>query len=319
MLEVQARPTMTIESASQNLVAEFRSRRTLRAGSLITTVFGDSIAPRGGTVWLGGLITVMQGFGISERLVRTSVFRLVQDGWLRSTQMGRRSYYSLTDEGREKFEQATHRIYAEPASTWDGQWCLLLLSGLDTAAKDSVRKECGWLGFGALSTSVLAHPAPDMTDLDITLRRLGVTDDLVIMTGKTVGNEAAMRRLAQDSWNLADIDERYARFVQRFRPLIAACGKEANVAPKTAFLVRTLLIQEYRKVLLRDPQLPAELLSSGWHGSAAYQLCRNLYRAVHAPADKYLSDTVETASGPLPDPNRMFMQRFGGLRQGSHQ
>ncbi|MDH3611710.1 MAG: phenylacetic acid degradation operon negative regulatory protein PaaX [Gammaproteobacteria bacterium] len=316
MLGAQAHPTMTIESASQNLVAEFRSRRTLRTGSLITTVFGDSIAPRGGTVWLGGLIEVMEHFGISERLVRTSVFRLVQDGWLRSTLIGRRSYYSLTDKGREEFEQATHKIYGEPDSTWDGQWCLILLSGLEPATRDSVRKECGWLGFGALSTGVLAHPAPDTADLDITLRRLGVAEELVIMTGQTVGNDAAMRKLAQESWNLEDIDERYAGFVTRFRPLIAAYGKDAKVSPKTAFLVRTLLIQEYRKVLLRDPQLPAELLPSGWHGTAAYQLCRNLYLAVYAQADNYLSETMETASGPLPQPDRSFMQRFGGLAQG---
>jgi phenylacetic acid degradation operon negative regulatory protein len=110
---------MTIESASKSLVAEFRSRRTLRTGSLITTVFGDSIAPRGGTVWLGSLIAVMRDFGINERLVRTSVFRLVQDGWLQSNQVGRRSYYSLTEEGRERFEQATHKIYGEPATSWD--------------------------------------------------------------------------------------------------------------------------------------------------------------------------------------------------------
>ena len=49
---------MTIETASQSLVAEFRSRTTLRAGSLITTVFGDAIAPRGGTVWLGSLMAL---------------------------------------------------------------------------------------------------------------------------------------------------------------------------------------------------------------------------------------------------------------------
>ncbi len=309
---------MTIESASQNLVAEFRSRRTLRTGSLITTVFGDSIAPRGGTVWLGSLIRVMKDFGISERLVRTSVFRLVQDGWLQSTLLGRRSYYSLTDEGREKFEQATHKIYGEPAATWDGQWCLLLLSGLDAATRDVVRKECGWLGFGALSTSLLAHPAPDMSDLDITLRRLGVADDVVVMSGQTVRNEGPMRRLAHDCWRLSDIDKGYASFVERFRPLIAAYGEDANVSPKSAFLVRTLLIQEYRKVLLRDPQLPAALLPPGWHGSAAYQLCKNLYLAVYAQADRYLSDTMETASGPLPKPDRSFKQRFGGLDQDSH-
>lgn len=307
---------MTIESASRSLVDEIRSRRTVRTGSLITTVFGDAIAPRGGTVWLGSLIAVMEDFGINERLVRTSVFRLVQDGWLQSELIGRRSYYSLTDEGRERFEQATHKIYGEPASDWDGKWTTVLLNSIDGANKDAVRKELGWLGFGALSPSVLAHPMPDMADLDVTLQRLGVADDLVVMSGETIRNEAAMRRLAQDSWSLGDIDERYASFVERFRPLIAAYGKDANVSLKSAFLVRTLLIQEYRKILLRDPHLPAELLPGGWHGASAYQLCRNLYRAIHAEADAFLTETMETADGPLPPPAPTFMQRFGGLETG---
>jgi len=306
---------VTIDSASRKLVAEFSARRTLRTGSLITTVFGDSIAPRGGSVWLGSLIEVMSEFGISERLVRTSVFRLVQDGWLQSTQIGRRSYYSLSDEGRERFEQATEKIYGEPDSNWDGHWCLVMLVDLDPTAKDTVRKELGWLGFGALSTSVLARPSSEMNDLDSTLRRLGLADDLIVMSGQTIRNETGMCNLVKASWNLADIDERYASFVKRFRPLIAAYGKNAMVAPKAAFLVRTLLIQEYRKVLLRDPQLPVELLPSRWHGTTAYQLCRNLYRAVYRQADQHLTATMETADGPLPPPNMQFMQRFGGLEQ----
>ena len=305
---------MTIESASRKLVAEFASRRTMRTGSLITTVFGDSIAPRGGTVWLGSLITAMNEFGISERLVRTSVFRLVQDGWLQSTQVGRRSYYSLTEEGRERFAQATHRIYGEPSTDWDGNWTLVLMTDLDSENRDAVRKELGWLGFGALSASTLAHPAADRSDLDVTLRRLGVADDLVVMSAKTESNAAAMRKVAQSSWALDDIDERYASFVKRFRPLIAAYGKNASVSAKTAFLVRTLLIQEYRKVLLRDPQLPAELLPADWHGTAAYQLCRNLYRALYQAADEYLTEVMETADGPLPPPSGRYFDRFGGLK-----
>jgi phenylacetic acid degradation operon negative regulatory protein len=304
---------MTIETASRKLVAEFSARRTLRTGSLITTVFGDSIAPRGGTVWLGSLIVAMKDFGISERLVRTSVFRLAQDGWLQSTQIGRRSYYSLTEEGRERFEQATQKIYGEPATEWNHDWQLILLAGLDVGVRDVVKKELGWLGFGALSPSVLAHPAPDRTGLATTLGRLGIADDVIVLSAQTVRNEAAMRKLAQTSWNLDDIDRRYAGFVKRFRPLIAGFGKDAAVTPQTAFLVRTLLIQEYRKVLLRDPQLPAELLPAGWHGTAAYQLCRNLYRAVYGPADEYLSEVMETADGPLPPPAPAFLQRFGGL------
>lgn len=304
---------MSAEAACQTLVTEFRSRPTLRSGSLITTVFGDAIAPRGGTIWLGSLIKVLEDFGISERLVRTSVFRLVKDGWLQSDQIGRRSYYSLTDQGRERFEQATHRIYATPASFWNGEWCLLLLSTLDTGTRDSVRKECGWLGFGPLSANILAHPMPDLAELDVTMRRLQIADSLVVMTGKTIKNETAMRELTRSCWNLDDIDARYREFVERFRPLMKALDGRSNLNEKSAFIVRTLLIQEYRKVLLRDPWLPAELLPANWHGTAAYQLCRNLYRIVYAKADSYLDDVIETADGPLPPPTASFIQRFGGL------
>lgn len=304
---------MTIESASRKLVAEFSSRRTLRTGSLITTVFGDAIAPRGGSVWLGSLIEVMSNFGVSERLVRTSVFRLVQEGWLQSTQVGRRSYYSLSDEGRDRFERATHKIYGEPMTDWDGQWCMVMLADLAAERREVVRKELGWLGFGALAAGVLAHPAPEMSEVDALMQRLDVADELIIMSGLTIRNGNGMRRRAQSSWNLADIDERYESFVKRFRPLMAAYSKNSEVEPQAAFVVRTLLIQEYRKVLLRDPQLPAELLPAHWHGNAAYQLCRNLYQAVYKQADRYLTATMETADGPLPPLNRVFMSRFGGL------
>jgi len=303
---------MSVQTECQKIVDEFRSRPKLRAGSLITTVFGDSIAPRGGTVWLGSLIVTMADFGVSERLVRTSVFRLAKDGWLQSAQIGRRSYYSLTDEGRERFEQATHRIYGEPVEHWDGEWCLLLLSALDTASREAVRKECGWLGFGQMSANVLAHPSPDLADLDVTIRRLGVDDSLVVIAGQTIRSESAMRGLARDSWNLDDIDARYADFVQRFRPIYKALSGTAQLTDNTAFIVRTLMIQEYRKILLRDPWLPVELLPTGWHGIAAYQLCRNLYAAVHAQSDAWLDQVMETADGPLPPVSRSFSRRFGG-------
>ena len=305
---------MSVESVCQAIVDEFQSRPTVRAGSLITTVFGDSIAPRGGTVWMGSLIKAMADFGINERLVRTSVFRLARDGWLESDQVGRRSFYSLTDEGRERFRAATHRIYGEPGSQWDGTWCVLLLSNLDSATKDVVRRECGWLGFGALSANALAHPAPDQSDLDATLRRVGVSEEVVVLESKTAGSDSAMRKLVRSAWNLDDLDTRYGQFVAMFRPLMAAMTRRKTVDPRTAFVARTLLIQEYRKVLLRDPQLPQQLLPASWHGTSAYQLCRNLYQRLYRAADDHLSETMETADGPLPPPVPSYLERFGGLQ-----
>ncbi len=79
------------------------------------------------------------------------------------------------------------------------------------------------------------------------------------------------------------------------------------------FLLSLDLLAEYRKVLLRDPQLPEELLPASWHGLPAYQLCRNLYRGLHERADDYLSALMETADGPLPPPGKNLSSRFGGL------
>ena len=306
---------MSLKQVTQNLVEQFRSRPTIRAGSLIVTVFGDAIAPRGGTVWIGSLIRVLDDFGISERLVRTSVFRLVRDDWLEVDQVGRRSYYSLSNSGARQFEQATLRIYGDPRQSWEGDWCLVLLAGLDGEQKEAIRRELGWIGFGAISSNVLAHPTPDLAEMDATLKRAGIDRQVVVMRGSTLGKkqDEAMRALVRTSWNLDEIDQRYADFVEQFRPLYRAVQKTRSVDGRLAFQVRTLMIQEYRRILLRDPLLPAELLPAGWNGTPAYQLCRNLYRAIYAPADEFMSAEFETADGPLPPPAPEFYRRFGGL------
>ena len=307
---------MSIRTITQSLVDEFRARPTLRAGSLITTVFGDAIAPRGGVVWLGSLISVMSEFGISERLVRTSVFRLARDGWLGANQVGRRSFYSLTNEGRQKFEQATHRIYGAPRLDWTGEWTLVLLSALDATRRESVRKELSWLGFGATSTSLMAHPAADLDDLKTLLARLAVQDEVVVMNGRTPdeSQDDAMRDLVRKSWNLEEIDDRYEQFLGNFGPARQAVCGNGKLSPRNAFQIRTLLIQEYRKILLRDPLLPSEMLLDDWHGVPAYELCGELYRGVFHAADQFLTETVETANGPLPPPSAEFFERFGGLK-----
>lgn len=306
---------MSLSGATKDLVSEFGSRPTLRAGSLIVTIFGDAILPRGGTVWIGSLIKVLADYGINERLVRTSVFRLTRDKWLKVNQVGRRSYYSLTAGGAREFERATRRIYGDPRQTWDGNWSLVLLSGMTAEDRESVRKALGWLGFGALSASVLAHPAADLQAMDEALKRIGIERDLVVMQSTVADSRyhEAMRNLVQKSWNIGEIDAQYDQFVNQFRPVFAAVRRTRKRDRRQSFQIRMLLIQEYRRILLRDPLLPAEMLPVGWHGTAAYQLCRNLYRLIYAPADEFMSSDFETADGPLPPPAPEFYDRFGGL------
>jgi phenylacetic acid degradation operon negative regulatory protein len=79
---------------------------------------------------------------------------------------------------------------------------------------------------------------------------------------------------------------------------------------ESAFVVRTLLIHEYRKIHLRDPLLPPALLPDGWVGTAAYELCRRLYPAVFAEAERFLSEHARSIRAPLPPPDAAVHRRF---------
>ena len=63
--------------APDRYLVSFRGRRPIRAGSLIITVFCDTVSQHGNAVWLGSLIDALSPFGLNQRLIRTSVYRLV--------------------------------------------------------------------------------------------------------------------------------------------------------------------------------------------------------------------------------------------------
>lgn len=298
------------------LVHNFQQKRPLRAGSLIITLYGDAIVPRGGTVWLGSLMKLLEPMGISERLVRTSVFRLTRESWLQADKVGRCSYYSLTGPGLRRFEQAFKQVYNINSQQWHGSWCLVFLSQLENGKRRSVKEDLEWMGFGSLAPGVMAHPRISRMELLPLLQEREALDDTIVMQSEPqeLLTSRALRLQVKESWNLDHLAERYRNFLNQFRPLWQELKIEDSLTPTECLIARTLLIHEYRKLLLRDPQLPDELLPGDWEGRSARQLCRNLYRLVYARAESHLDQILENASGPLPAPNASFYQRFGGLK-----
>jgi phenylacetic acid degradation operon negative regulatory protein len=259
----------------------------------------------------------VKSLGINDRLVRTSVFRLSKDSWLASEHIGRRSYYGLTATGRRRFEHAYRRIYFQPKLHWEGDWQIVLTAGSDLtpAQRDEVRKELQWEGFGLIAPGVLAHPSADLDPLLDILQSNGVQDSVVVLRAKSLGTVAnkPTRELVRECWNLGLISQDYKRFLDRFRPALKALKGVRELDPEQCFIVRTLLMHEFRRTLLRDPQLPDQLLPHDWPGNAARQLCHELYVLTQRGAENHLMSTLETASGRLPEAAPYFYDRFGGL------
>ena len=275
------------------LIDHFHARTPIRAGSLVVTVFGDAVVPRGGVLSLESLLAITRAFRIGDGVVRTALSRLVADNWFQRWKLGRNSFYRLTESGAAAFARATARIYGPPAPAWSGTFDLLVLDGAG-----DLRTELASAGYGSLGPDLMIGITPTAGAGEGMLRLAARPDDA-----------STARRLAARAWPVAEVAELYARFTTTF----AAAGGAVAAHPPVgldALVLRILLVHEYRRAVLKDPLLPSDLLPEEWPGAAARDLCAAVYRAVAPAAEAWLDANATTDSGPLPPPGPDFAARF---------
>jgi phenylacetic acid degradation operon negative regulatory protein len=250
-----------------------------RIASFIVTIWGDAVAPRGGSLWLGSLQAVLDSFGCTPGQVRTAMSRLTDEGWLARNRVGRHSFYRLGPRGQDAFGAAAARIYAATPPAWDGTFRLALLP--EPASREALAS----LGFGELPGGAM----------------LGITGDpallprgVPILLGQVRTTEEA-RLLALRAWPLESLAEGYARFLDIFAPL-----RDAAIPPGEALPLRLLLVHQWRRLVLRDPLLPAPLLPEDWPGTAARARAAALYRRLTPDAEAWLDAEGRNEDGPLP-------------------
>lgn len=287
---------MSLSPSIALLLKQFHARKPARIWSLIVTLYGDAIVPRGGSLWIGSLIEIMALLRIDAGHVRTAVSRLSAEGWLASTKRGRASYYRLSRSGEDEFLQATQRIYSGvPGMQGAMQVAVIGPAARDPAALRADLKAAGYravspvihVGFGAIAD----ERAP--------------REGLFIMTPRNEDRHA----LAAAAFRLDDVSQAYRDFVAQFSPLGAELDRKMP-ADADALVARTLLIHAFRRVVLRDPGLPAELLPAGWHGAAARALAARIYTQLVSPSERFLDQIAQSEAGPLPAPGVAFHRRF---------
>ena len=290
-----------------------------RHKSLVVTVCGDTIAPHGGGFWLGSMIELLAPFGVGDRLVRTSVFRLVQEGWLCASREGRRSRYALEPGALPRFERANRRIYSQPGQDWNGQWTFVLApnGSIDSDLRTLLRKELEWEGFAMLATGVMAHPAPERDTLRELLVRSGAEGKVFVCeVGELAGLDARpLPELVRDGWNLDAVSAAYRGFIDAFAA-VPALLEGSSASAQDAFAIRTLLVHAYRRVQLHDPMLPYCLLPQPWPGAGAYALAREIYALSSARAEEFVLATLRREDAATPPADAAFHARFGGLAGG---
>ncbi|MGR3502350.1 PaaX family transcriptional regulator C-terminal domain-containing protein [Pseudaestuariivita sp.] len=233
-------------SALDPFVCHLHAHGRLRVWSVLVTVFGDVIQPRGGVARTGELIEIMSLLEVEAGAVRTALSRLSSDGWVQSARQGRTSTYALTDEGKAAFLPATQRIYDPLFVSTDPNW------RLDLGSEGP--------GFEVRGAKLL----PGCSDAPVPMKALSIT-----------GAPSALPSWVTDEALPGELTQGYSALATLLETL-----DTSGLTPLDRTALRVLLIHPWRRLILRHPRLPRGLVPNEWPGVRAHALLKVHYRTL---------------------------------------
>ena len=267
------------------------------ARNLLVTVFGDVVLTAGPETeaTVQGLASVLVDFGVNERLVRTSLTRLVNDDVLAVRTSGRRSFYRVAPTAVDLFAAADDRIYRGRPNPWDGHWTLVVLDGAESTPelRATLRQELTATGLGVVAPNVLASPIVSPSIVAETVARVGGFEQVMAMRSTVVPGTglAGPVALARRCIDLDELEQRYAALADRLHAFDDETLDSLDDAQ--ASKLRLLVVSTFRRVVLTDPMLPPELLPTNWAGDRARREAARVYGTVSARSDRRLTDLLD--------------------------
>ncbi|TNY38290.1 PaaX family transcriptional regulator C-terminal domain-containing protein [Thermomonospora catenispora] len=253
------------------------------ARSLLLTVLGEFVLPFGEPVWTSTFLHVLGGLGVEEKSSRQAITRTAADGWIVSRREGRRVRWELTPAGRRMLTEGAERIYSFGVGgrPWDGRWLVVMTSVPESQRRlrHQLHTRLAWAGFGNPTAGMWVSPHPDReAEVKQIMADLGIGSTAFSFVGPfaAIGSEA---ELVARAWNLDEVAERYAAFLDRFSGMRPQPGDPMLQA-------QVWLVHEWRRFPLLDPMLPDALLPPGWIGRQARRLFDDKHAAWKEGAER---------------------------------
>jgi phenylacetic acid degradation operon negative regulatory protein len=283
------------QGPSRPTVSRRREIGSASARSLLMTILGEFVLPRGGSVWTQALVSALALFGIEDKSARQALARTAAEGWLASERVGRQVRWSLTPPGQRLLSQGAQRIYSfgRDDVEWDGRWLLLLVSVPETQRdlRHRIRSQLNWAGFGSPAPGVWVSPhASQQAEGQRILSEAGVSSSAMSFMA-SYGQIGSQDMLVARSWDLGALEQRYEDFIEEFTGLDPATDEAALRA-------QTRLVHEWRRFPFLDPRLPARLLPGNWSGAKAADLFHTRHADWHPAARRHWERlTAEAGTG----------------------
>lgn len=270
----------------ERLIAPFlqalHARGRLRVWSIVMTIFGDLVQPRGqedaaARLAFSDLGRLTESLGIAPGALRTAMSRLTKEGWLERHKEGRNAWYQLSPSGEASTQSAGQRIYARHEPQPIEHWRLDVFKDAEAAAR--------------ARGSEVQIPVGDQLVLTPLMR--GAGEDELVVGGASLALEG--RLIERPDWLLdslvePSVTQDYHELATLLEPLAADLPSLQALAPHDAAVLRCLLLHFWRRLVLKHRSLPASLLPDDWPGLRCSALMPQLYAALWPASEAWLDE-----------------------------
>jgi phenylacetic acid degradation operon negative regulatory protein len=272
------------DGTARPAVSRRREIGNTSARSLLMTMLGEFVLPRGGPVWTQALVSALGLFGVEDKSARQALARAAAEGWLTSDRIGRQVRWSLTQPGQRLLTEGARRIYAfgRDDVEWDGRWLVLLVSVPESQRdlRHRIRSQLSWAGFGSPAPGVWVSPhASRQAEAQRILANAGMSDSAMSFAA-SYGQIGSQDALVARAWDLAALEQRYEGFIDEFTGLDPDTGEAVLRA-------QVRLVHEWRRFPFLDPRLPLQLLPENWSGAKAADLFHGRHADWHPAAQRH--------------------------------
>jgi phenylacetic acid degradation operon negative regulatory protein len=282
-----------VSEAEATPVSRRRETGSASARSLLLTVLGEFALPRAKPVWTATVLEALARLDVEQRAARQALARTSAEGFLVPERHGRRTAWTLTDEGTALLQEGTTRIYGfmRRQHAWDGSWLVLTVSIPESQRRlrHRLRTRLTWLGLGSPTSGLWISPdAGKRKDVDRVVEELSLREQSFAWVGPAagIGEES---RLVGAAWDLDDVEKRYLRFLDAFE------GRRTTSATE-AFAAQVEMVEEWRRFPFLDPDLPRELLDHDWPGPRAAAVFHDRHAQWHRQAQSEWDRMQDLAS-----------------------